>query len=213
MRRKTLKQIATRLLLVIPLILAAGAVWAQQDFSADIVTHEQGKPASTPAKMYITKDKMRFESQGQGGHNAAVIINFAAQTSDVLMAERKMYMEFAAGQGPGAAKTWAYFRATDVENACGDWQKMVLNKNGGECHKVGSESVNGRSTIKYEAKSTNGDISDVWLDSKIAFPIKWQGKNSEGELQNIKEGSQPASLFEIPSDYQKMDMGAMMGRH
>lgn len=203
---------ATRLLVLVSFVLAASAVWAQQDFSADIVTHEQGKPASTPAKMYVTKDKMRFESQGQNGHNAAVIINFATQTSDVLMAERKMYMEFAAGQGPGAARTWAYFRATDVENACGDWQKMV-SKPGGECHKVGSESVNGRSTIKYEAKSAGEDISDVWLDSKIAFPIKWQGKNSEGELQNIKEGSQPASLFEIPSDYQKMDMGAMMGRH
>ena len=30
------------------------------------------------------------------------------------------------------------------------------------------------------------------------------------ELQNIKEGSQPDSLFAIPSDYQKFDMGNMM---
>jgi hypothetical protein len=208
-----LKQIAAGLLFLFLFLLAAGALWAQQDFAADIVTHDQGKSASTPAKMYVTKDKMRFESQGQNGHNAAIIINFATQTSDVLMPERKMYMEMAAGQGPGAARTWAFFRPTDVENACGDWQKMVMNKNGGECHKVGSESVNGRSTIKYEAKSASGDISDVWLDSKIVFPIKWQGKNGGGELQNIKEGSQPTSLFEIPSDYQKMDMGAMMGRH
>jgi len=193
------------------LVLTTG-LWAQQDFSADIVTHDPGKPASTPSKMYVTKDKMRFESQ-QSGHNAAVIINFASQTSDVLMPERKMYMEWAAGQGPGAARTWAFFRPADVENACTEWQKLAWNKSGGECHKVGSDTINGRSTVKYEAKSSSGEISDIWLDNKIVFPIKWQGRNSEGELQNIKEGSQAASLFEIPSDYQKMDMGAMMGRH
>jgi hypothetical protein len=32
------------------------------------------------------------------------------------------------------------------------------------------------------------------------------------ELRNIKEGPQPASLFEIPSDYTKFDMGSMMQR-
>ncbi len=30
------------------------------------------------------------------------------------------------------------------------------------------------------------------------------------ELTNIKEAPQPASLFEIPADYQKMDMSEMM---
>jgi hypothetical protein len=204
--------LAARLFVVVLFSALPVAVTAQEDFSADIVTHDPGKAASTPAKMYVTKNKMRFEAQGQNGHNAAIILNFATQTSDVIMAERKMYMEMPAGQGPGGAKTWAFFRPTDVENACGDWQKMV-SKPGGECHKVGSETVNGRSTIKYEAKSASGDVSEVWLDEKIAFPIKWQGKNSGGELQNIKDGAQPASLFEVPSDYQKMDMGAMMGHH
>ena len=35
-------------------------------------------------------------------------------------------------------------------------------------------------------------------------------KNGSGEMQNIKEGPQPASLFEIPAGYTKMDMGGMM---
>jgi hypothetical protein len=50
----------------------------------------------------------------------------------------------------------------------------------------------------------------MWLDPKLRFPVKWEGKNSSGELRNIQEGSQPASLFEIPSGYTKFDMGAMM---
>jgi len=40
--------------------------------------------------------------------------------------------------------------------------------------------------------------------------VKWQGKNDGGELHDIQEGSQPASLFEIPAGYTKMDMGSMM---
>jgi hypothetical protein len=184
----------------------SSAVFAQQDFSADIVTtHEMGKPASTTGKMYVTKDKLRFEMQGQNGHSGIMIINFAARTTDVLMPERKMYVEMNAGQGPGAERTWAFFRPADVSNACPDWQKLATQK-GGECHKLGNETVNGRSAVKYEGKSADGDTGVIWLDPKIAFPLKWQGKDSEGELQNIKEGSQPSSLFEIPPDYQKMEM-------
>jgi hypothetical protein len=40
--------------------------------------------------------------------------------------------------------------------------------------------------------------------------VKWQGKNSDGELRNIQEGTQPAGLFEIPAGFTKMDLGGMM---
>ena len=198
-----------RMFLLLALSLLTTALFAQEDFSADIVNHNQGKDAA-PGKMYVTKDKLRFEGQDKGGHGGgAVIINMATQTSDVVMAERKMYLEFPQGQGPGAQRTWSFFRARDIDNACSDWQKLATN-HGGTCKKIGSETVNGRSTVKYEATNQNGETSYIWLDPKIAFPIKWEGKNGGGELQNIKEGSQPSSLFEIPSDYQKMQMPAGM---
>ena len=89
----------------------------------------------------------------------------------------------------------------------------TANAQGASCHKVGNETINGRSTVKYEATSANGDVSHFWLDPKLRFPIKWQGKNSDGEVRNIQEGAQPASLFEIPAGFSKMDMGAMMQQH
>ena len=49
-----------------------------------------------------------------------------------------------------------------------------------------------------------------WLDPKLRFPVKWQGKDGSGEMRNIQEGPQPASLFEVPAGYTKMDMGGMM---
>jgi hypothetical protein len=40
--------------------------------------------------------------------------------------------------------------------------------------------------------------------------VKWEGKSNSGELRNIQEGAQPASLFEIPAGFTKMDLGGMM---
>jgi hypothetical protein len=188
--------------------LLATAVIAQEDFSADVVnTKESGNQSH--AKIYVTKDKWRIEGLQEGRMGGAIITNLVTRTSDVLMPERKMYMEFPQGQGPAGQRLMNFYHARDIDDACSDWLKLPYNQ-GGTCHKVGSETVNGRSTVKYEGTNAKGETGAVWFDKKIAFPIKWEGKNGGGELQNIKEGSQPSSLFEIPSDYQKFQMPAGM---
>ncbi|MGH9499723.1 MAG: hypothetical protein ACRD3L_11350 [Terriglobales bacterium] len=197
-----------RLFLTILVICLSVAVFAQEDFSAEIVRHDQDQER-TPTKIYVTKGKMRVESAGRDGHGGAVILDFATQTSTILMAERNMYMEFPAGRGPGAQRTWNFFRTRDVEDACSDWLKLPSNQ-GGSCKKIGSDVVNGRTTVKFEGTNSKGETGEVWLDPKIGFPVKWQGKDGGGELQNIQVGTQSPSLFEIPSGYQKMEMPAGM---
>jgi hypothetical protein len=188
------------------LTLAASCVLAQTEFSADIVDlQKQGTP--TQAKIYFAKDKLRIESQTSGG-GGAIIVNLSTQTSTVLMAQQHMFMEMPA-QAQSQRVSYAFFRAGDVENACADWQKMGHNQDG-SCHKVGSETVNSRNTLKYEATNASGDVSHFWLDPKLRFPVKWQGKNSSGELRNIQEGGQPAALFEIPAGFTKMQMPGVM---
>ena len=197
----------SQMLYLVLFSLVTTAAFAQQDFSADLVNNGE-KASSTPAKIYASKDKMRFEGHEQNGHTGTLIINFAAQTTDILVPDRKMYVESAMGRGPGAQRSFNFFRAADAENACDEWQKMAT-KPGGTCHKIGPEVVNGRSTVKYQGTSAEGDVTYVWIDPKLRFPVKWQGKNSGGELRNILEEAQPASLFVVPADYQKLDMGNM----
>ncbi len=198
----------TRVSCFCALMLAASFAVAQAEFSAEIVDlQKSGTP--TMARIYFAKDKMRIESQTASAHGSAVIINYATQTGDVVMAQQHMYMEMpmqAQSQRMGYAS--AFFRAGDVENACGDWQKM--GHEGSSCHKVGAETVNGRSTVKYEITNASGDVSHFWLDPKLRFPVKWEGKSNSGELRNIQESAQPASLFEIPAGFTKMDLGGMM---
>src|SRR5258708_26903165 len=192
----------------IAVLLAANFALGQNEFSAEIVnTEKSDNPVQ--AKIYFAKDKMRIESQERNARGGgAYIMNFATETALVIMDQQHMYMEMPA-QAQTRGMSYSFFRTGDVENACGDWLKLAKNK-GGTCHKIGNETVNGRSTVKYEGTNSSGETSDVWLDPKLRFPVKWQGKNSGGELRNIQEGSQQSSLFEVPSGYTKMDMGGMM---
>jgi hypothetical protein len=191
------------------LTLLPSIVIAQADFSAEVIDLQKaGTPAT--AKIYFTKDKMRVEptTTNPRGGGGAVIVNFATQTSIVLMSQQHMYMEMPA-QSQTQRLGYSYFRVGDVEDACGDWQQLAQN-HGNSCHKVGSETVNGRSAVKYETTNSSGDVSYFWLDPKLRFPVKWEGKTSKGELRNIQDGAQPASLFEVPSGYTKMQMPAGM---
>jgi hypothetical protein len=189
-------------------LFISGFAMAQADFSADIVDLQKpGAPAS--ARIYITKNKMRAETQAtkaRGG--GAAIINFETQMTTVVMPAQHMYMEMPA-QAQGLGLGFSFFDAGDVDNACGEWQKSIQHQ-GSTCHKVGSDTVNGRSAVKYETTSSNGDTGDFWLDPKLRFPVKWQNKGSSGELRNIQEGTQPASLFEVPAGFTKMTVPAGM---
>ncbi|MBV8050151.1 MAG: DUF4412 domain-containing protein [Acidobacteriaceae bacterium] len=201
---------ALRLGLSLATLLVAVAAFAQEDFSGEIVDTSKGAAADRKTKIYATKDKIRFEPESASTRGTAVVINLTTHLSNLIMTERRMYMEFAQGQAPGMQQ-WnrALFRPSDANDACAEWLKLPQN-HGGSCNNLGSETVNGRSTVKFQGTDANGNTGYAWMDKKIAFPIKWQDKDSSWELQNINEGSQPASLFEIPAGYQKFQMPAGM---
>lgn len=183
-------------------LLTAGFVLAQSEFSADIVDHNE-KANRAMTKVYFGKDKVRFDS-AQGGDQGAVILDFSKQSYLVLMPRQHMYMEMPA-QAMENRGMFSFFKTGDVENACSDWLNLAANK-GGTCHKLGSETVNGRRTVKYEGTNAKGESAAVWLDSDVRFPVKWEGKNGSGELKNIQEGSQPSSLFAPPAGYTRMQL-------
>lgn len=183
-----------------------------QEFSADFVNTAKDKQDAGPSKIYVGKDKMRIDSQdrGQMGGGAA-IMNFADQKMIILIPQQKMYMESMPQIVKQERNMW--FRPEDPNNACPQYESLVKKYNPKEnvtCRKVGPDVVNGRPTIKYAGTSNKGS-GYVWVDPKLRFVIKWQDDQGGGmELRNIQEGSQSASLFEVPSDYHKFDMQQMM---
>ena len=186
----------TSVLLLAEMSMAAGA----QEFSAELVRQ---KPAgAAKSKIYVGKSKIRLEAEGQTRPNY-VILNLAQRQSSMVLPDNKTYIISPPGQIPSSIP---FFMIDDPENACAAWERSVQKPK--TCTRVGDDTVNGRSTVKYTGTSNTGDTGTAWVDRKLRFVIKWEGEKGAAELQNIQEGPQAASLFEIPSDYEKMDIAA-----
>lgn len=194
----------------------AGSLVLAQEFSADIVNPT--KESGGMNKIYVGKDKIRIGIEERKSGPGAIIIDPVEHKNVVLMPERHMYMEGMMGQATPLA--FNFWRPQDANDACPQWketsEKMAERTKSerqlGSCKRIGSDVVNGRSTVKYEGTDADSKkTSYFWVDTKLRFVIKMQTSTGNGfEMQNIQEGAQPGSLFEIPAGYTKFDMGALM---
>lgn len=200
---------AVALLVVLLAVIAAAQMPPNlTPFTADMqytAARAGSRMEGMSGKIYMAPPHMRMDMEGGRRGGAIMITNMATQTSDMLMPQQHMYMEFKADQArmhrPGMAPSIKPFK--DPSNPC-------AYDEGATCKNLGVESVNGRSADHWQITDKDGKVANVWIDQKIHFPIKTVTEDGSWQLTNIKEGEPSASLFEIPSDYHKMDMGSMM---
>ena len=195
-------------------IVAVSGVALAQEFSADVVQNKRGNQA--PDKLYAAKGKVRWEPAERDPRmgSFALILNERTDKSLVLIPDKHLYMDAMPGMTkPLITKFWT---VDDVNDACPQWKKVAeqlkTDQNWGSCSKVGSDTVNGRSAVKYEGVSKTGEKEYYWIDTKLKCVIKTDHGSGSFELRNIQEGSQPASLFEVPVGYTKFDIGSMIQR-
>ena len=187
---------------------AAAQIPHANPFSADLhlTSIQGGDNREVNGKIYFSQNHMRMDMEG-GSHGGSVMItNVATQTTDMLMPQQHMYMEFKADQSAlahrqGMAPSIKPF--SNPDNPCS------LN-DGSTCKNLGVEQVNGRSCVHWQITSKSGKVSNSWVDQTLHFPIKTVSEDSTWELTNIQEGEPAASLFEIPPGYRKMDFGGMV---
>lgn len=184
--------------------LAAAQVPQFSPFSADmqITSSIEGGPHDMTGKIFVGNGHMRLE-MAAGGHESATITDFATRTIDMLLIEQKMYIEHTASQMArrgGGAKLSDGLKPYDPEHPCANQPDVT-------CKKIGVETVSGRTCDHWEVTDKNGKVTNVWIDQKLHFPIKLASEDSTILLSNIKEGEPNASLFRVPSDFQKMDVG------
>lgn len=190
-------------------VSAAAQIWAGiPQFSADMKVSGRGGPDMN-GKLYFGGQKTRLEMNGSG-RDVIMIADATKKVSYMVMPQQHMYFEMSTAAGPmrGRGPRMPDAKPLDPTNPCAAEPDMT-------CKKVGTETVNGRSCDKWEftGKTDPSKNHTAWIDQKLHFPIKNIGAAGEvWELQNLKERPQEASLFEVPSGYQKMDMGGMMGQ-
>ncbi len=168
-------------------------------------TRMKGSSQEMSGKIYIDRSHMRMDMNAGPQGGVIMITNLTTKTTDTLMPAQHMYMEFSNGQMPG--------RHAGVPNikSYPDPNDPCANQEGVTCKNLGVEQVNGRSCVHWQITDKNGKTGNVWIDQKLHFPIKVADNDSMWEVTNIQEGQPAASMFEIPSGYQKMDMGMMQG--
>ncbi|MEO5617550.1 MAG: hypothetical protein ABIS67_07240 [Candidatus Eisenbacteria bacterium] len=75
--------------------------------------------------------------------------------------------------------------------------------------KLGVEKLEGRSAVKYRM-TAEGHSALAWFEESTGAPLRMEAEGSVIEWKNMKPGPQPAKLFELPKDYQLIDMDEQM---
>lgn len=190
------------LTLSLPLVCQMGP--HPQPFSADMSI--KGGRGEMTGKYYFGDKKIRMDMNTPRGQMYN-IMDVESQTTDMVMPEQKMYMEMKGmgGRGP-AASAMKNLRSYDPNDPCKTFADHT-------CKNVGSDTVDGRACDKWEmTDKQSGETTTACIDKKLLFPLRMESKDTTIEFTHVKEGMPDASLFTVPSDYRKMDMGGMMGQ-
>jgi hypothetical protein len=167
-------------------------------FSADQV-QTTGKHIKT-GKVYSDGRAVRVEAQDAKGNQSITILRPDQKTVWVLTPASKTYMDMG-GLGEGSMDL-----AKSAENAKGERQALV------------SEQVGTYHCDKYHVQTTwQGKVfNSIEWDAKEldGFPVKQAGEKDEWskEYSNVRAGPQDPSLFELPADYKKIDLGGLFSK-
>jgi len=178
-------------------------------FSGDMhFTRSNGN--NETGKIYVGHQRMRIEMEESGGPRGGgvMITDYAKKTTYFLMPQQHMYIEANNNQAAAMSRrggTPDIKPLFDANNPC------ARATDGTTCKDLGTEQVNGRTCEHWRITGKDGKSGEAWIDKSLHFPIKGVEPDETYQLTNIKEGEPAASLFEIPSGYQKFDMGQMPG--
>lgn len=175
------------LLLLLSLFFLADFALAS-DFSADMISNT--REGTIEGKVYFTKGKMRMEAAG-----VSTITRLDKNTVWMLMPNDNKYMEL-----PLQPSNIVIGR----DKVTGEIERQLL----------GRETIDGKITDKYRIVYELGNRRQAiltWVIADLDIPIKTVAEDGSWsvEYSNIMAGTQPASLFEIPSGYQKVDMSSL----
>lgn len=189
--------------LVLTALFASGTLAMAAEFSADMVTRDQGSVplASGPSICYVKGVKMRQEWRSAGRTLYVIIRRPDKGVSWLLAPEIRICQE---SPIPRSSKP-----APVIDE---------LRRQIPSLRRAGSEMIKGYRCDKYEGAQTQGSVSTaitVWVSTKLNTVLRVESRTQGGirmtEAGRISEKPQPDSLFEIPAGYKKLKTDAATG--
>jgi hypothetical protein len=211
-----MKSIASLLFLTLMALLAPRQEQKPgPQFSADVRAWNK-RDSVAHMKIFVGNKKARLNRQQDlsGYHSVqSLIIDSEAHSVFLLVPEKKSYVE-STELGADLSHGASIFRPRDPSNPCAEWIELVRKHFQVElrCRKIRDEILDGRQTEKWEGSATpEGGWGNIWYDPNLRVVIKLRSYPKrallEGyDLEDIKEGPQADTLFELPDDYVRMSL-------
>jgi hypothetical protein len=150
------------------------------------------------AKVYVGKSKLRFVSTTPNDPSSPMIIDPLKPAAYVVSpgksVEVKTVFQGVLGSPAMTAGISMYLLPADPENPCENWATVI-------CTRMGAETIEGRSTTKWDLTHRFEDASwhtYVWIDVRLHFVTKRRFLENTFEFRNIVEGPQESGLFDVP---------------
>lgn len=220
------QKVGTVIALAVTLVSALPRSLRGQEFSADVVnTPARG---SNTTRVYVGATKMRLQVFDNGQPEVSMIWDGAQKTTTLVMDKNHSYI---AGNSPilaamlnrsGAPTLVRIFKPTNASDPCTDWNAAVLPYQDSTkppphftCQAAGLDMVDGRPAKKWSVVTTQGSKKEAgyaWIDSKLHVVSKSKDSTGTVELKNVKEGSQPDAVFQVPVGYHPVDATALLAQ-
>jgi hypothetical protein len=146
--------------------------------------------------------KVRVDQKGPMG-SIATLFDFKSKKLDMLLLDRKQYMEMDRSMSAAAAPpVCADGKVADCLGALG-------------FQRTGAEAVDGRKTSTWEHEDRETPMGKIhrklWVvdGARELMFVRQVTKSDRGssrtDVTEVKETTQPDSLFAVPSDFTKME--------
>jgi hypothetical protein len=181
-------------------IVSPEKVFVRKPFTADmVVTSAKQSGQTLHGKMYAGNEAMRMDLSMEPGMETSTIVRFDKKVVWMLVPGEQRYMEMPIATRPGMM--------TALHNTSAKYELQDL----------GAEKAGSYPCEKYRVHWTDNAQKGsgyVWVASSgdvKGFIVRAEDEKSgaTNEYHNIRPGEPPASLFELPAGYEKMDMPAM----
>ncbi|PKM76419.1 MAG: hypothetical protein CVU90_12135 [Firmicutes bacterium HGW-Firmicutes-15] len=152
----------------------------------------QGQTVTNNAKMWISNDKLRIETEIQGMKS----ITIKNAKGEVCIYD------------PGSKTA---MKMPSIKNE-GDLPNQWAKEDTSGMKIVGQEKMDGYDCVVVTVTQA-AETSKMWLRKDIGMPVRVESKTAEGsfviEYKNYKVGAQADNLFELPTDAQVVSMPSM----
>lgn len=167
------------------------------DFKADMKMSGAKLPMVIDARVYWSGSRMRMEMSMLGMDQVILSDPQRSELAMLIPASKTYFSLSTDGALPFPIPKPEPAGATDP----------CANTTRGSCKKLAGETISGFETEKWEFSDGANTIT-TWISPSLKVPVKTViGDMMTIEFSNVVEGKQPEELFQIPGDFQKIDMG------